>query len=118
MINLLTAIKNIMARRRIAKHKLMDARLCARFAVTFEQWMPTAASAFTKQEIDSAIMSYLLGTRRLWATTYMTDHQCDVWKANFNLFSSYYKEWVMNKPNALGGFHEWCMINRVKATLL
>lgn len=118
MSKLLTAIKMGVARRRMAKQKVIDAKLCAEFTRTFEKWMPNAASAFTKHELESAVMSYLIGTRRLWCTVYMAQPQCDVWQKNFALFARYYREWVQGEPEAIGGFHEWCMLNRVKATLI
>ena len=118
MNKILTAIKMGMRLRRVSKQKKMDAKLCAEFTTTFEKWLPKAASAFTKNELESAVMSYLIGTRRLWVTLYMEDPQCAAWKKNFNLFCTYYKEWTAQEPEALNGFHEWCMINRVKATLI
>ena len=118
MSKLLTAIKMGMAKRRMAKHKAIDAKLCTEFTRTFEKWMPNAASAFTRNELESAVMSYLIGSRRLWCTIYMAQPQCEVWAKNFAVFCRYYKDWINNKPVADGGFHEWCMINRVKATLI
>lgn len=118
MSKLLTGIKMGMAKRRMAKYKAIDAKLCAEFTIIFEKWMPDSASAFTRNELESAVISYLMGSRRLWVTIYMAQPQCDVWQKNFNIFCSYYKDWVTKQPAADGGFHEWCMINRVKATLI
>lgn len=118
MNKLLTSIKMGIARRRMAKQKKIDAELCTEFTRTFEKWMPNAASAFTTNELESAVMSYLIGTRRLWCTIYMAQPQCDAWQKNFALFARYYREWAVSKPEAIGGFHEWCMLNRVKATLI
>lgn len=118
MSKLLTGIKMGIARRRMAKQKKIDAQLCTEFANTFEKWMPNAASAFTRNELESAVMSYLIGSRRLWCTTYMSQLQCEVWSKNFALFSRYYVEWKQSNPATIGGFQEWCILNRVKATLI
>lgn len=118
MSKLLTAIRMKSARRRMAKQKKMDAQLCTEFSRTFEDWMPNCANAFTTNELESAVMSYLIKSRRLWCTAYMSQQQVDAWDKNFRLFCRYFKEWANDEPVALGGFQEWCIIKRVKATLI
>lgn len=118
MSKLLTGIKMGIARRRMNKQRKIDAQLATEFTSTFEKWMPNMASAFTKHELETAVMSYLIKSQRLWCSVYMNQQQLDAWARNFSLFTRYYKDWHAGHPVANGGFSEWCELNGVKATLI